>query len=165
MTHQTPGRGVADVETPREERPGPGRTWTIRVPACEWLTDNDRRRPIAVAGIVRDWRQAVVAACQQAQLPLNVSPVTIHAVLWWVGRRAPVNDSANLARTVKAIVDGLVPARDWVRGAKRGRTVGYGLIPDDSDRHVKATMWELRKSPLQWTAWVDLTVTEVPDGV
>lgn len=145
----------------------PGRSWHVRVPyAGEWLTDNDRRRPVAVSPIVRAWREAVVVACRQARLPQGITPVTIHAVMWWVGRTAPVRDRANLARTMKAIVDGLVPSRDWTRKNRqgntvRGRTVGYGLIPDDSDRHVKGpTTWELRKSPTM-QSWVDLSITEV----
>jgi hypothetical protein len=138
------------------------RTWTIMVPfAGKWMTANDRTRPIAAAGIIRDWRQAVFYACTEAKLPKGlVTPVRIHLACWHVGR-APVRDRANLAPTVKAIVDALTPARGFVYRGQQRRTIGYGLIPDDSDKHVVDTTWVLVPGI---RPRVDLTITEVLDA-
>jgi len=122
------------------------RTWALVVPACEWLTANTRLRPIQVAGEVRLWRQAVFVACQAAKLPTGITPVRIVAVAHYAGR-PPVRDRLNLAPTIKAVVDGLGPARTLFRNGKPAiRTVGYGFLPDDSDEHVLDTTWKLEQT-------------------
>lgn len=123
--------------------------WTIRIFApCAWLTANIERHHLARAAKVKKWRQAVVAACLEAQLPKGVTPVRIHAQVRYAGR-APVRDRLNLAPTIKAIVDALTPPRPFTKTDKRTglpreyTTVGYGFLPDDNDRHVLETTWAL----------------------
>ena len=134
-------------------------TWTLVVPACEWLTSNTRLRPIQVAAEVRLWRQAVFVACQRDKMPTGITPVRIVAVAHYVGR-APVRDRLNLAPTMKAIVDGLGPARTITRGRALIRTVGYGFLPDDSDEHVLDTKWTLERTDRQ--PRVELVLTHEP---
>ncbi len=134
--------------------------WRVVVPACEWLTANTRLRPIQVSGEVRLWRQAVFVACQRDRLPTGITPVRIVAVAHYVGR-APVRDRLNLAPTIKAVVDGLGPARTLFRNGKPTvRTVGYGFLPDDSDQHVVDTTWTLEQTHLQ--PRVELFLTHEP---
>lgn len=131
------------------------RSWTIRVPfAGEWLTANrsSRYRWHAPA-----WREAVMVACRQAKLPTGVTPVTIHAVCHYAGR-PPVRDAENLAPTMKAMVDGLTPTRLFIRLGRPHQRGGYGLIPDDSDRHVLRRTWDL--APTTGQPHVLLTITE-----
>lgn len=132
--------------------------WTIRVPACEWLTSNPRSTAARYARsrAIREWRQAVQVACTAAKLPTGISPVRIAAVARYQGR-APVRDRLNLAPTIKAAVDGLGPPRTIQRGATIIRTVGYGFLPDDSDAHVLDTTWTLRETTGQ--PCLELTLT------
>ena len=138
------------------------RTWTIRVPFnAAWLTANPRSTTdrYGRAELIRAWREAVVWACMMARLPKGISPVRLHVVMHYIGRR-PVRDIDNLAPTVKAIVDGLTPSREFKRDGRLYHTAGYGLIPDDSDRHVLGTTKELLPT-MSARPWVDLTITEV----
>jgi len=138
------------------------RTWHIRVPACTWLTANPRSTTdrYGRSRIVRDWREAVVAAATQARIPVRqLSPVTIEAVINYTGTR-PVRDTPNIFPTIKSIVDGLLPARTWTRAGKLHRTPGYGFLIDDSDRYVRKLDWSLQPSGSR-QAWVDLIIREV----
>lgn len=142
------------------------RTWRLEIFAPDaWLTANIERHRQARSRKVRAWREATVAACTVAGLPKGITPVTITAVVLHAGR-APVRDRLNLAPTLKAIVDGLTPPKTFRRDGKTYTTAGYGLLPDDSDRHVVDTTWRLERTHPQITRGaigrVDLTITEVP---
>jgi hypothetical protein len=105
-----------------------------------------------------------VVACQQAKLPTGITPVRIHADVFYEGTRPPVRDRLNLAPTLKAIVDGLGPARDFTRKRPDGtektyHTNGYGFLPDDSDKHVLDTTWTIAPSGARYQGWVDLHIT------
>lgn len=143
-----------------------------------WLTANRSLHHMARSARVADWREATVTACHRAGLPRGITPVTITAVIAYRGRR-PVRDTANLAPTMKAVIDGLTPARTVKVGKGINTRVrayrGYGFLPDDSDRHLLTTpIWVLREvteadrlGPLA-DGFVDLTIThhptEVPHG-
>ena len=105
--------------------------------AGAWLTSNPRSTVdwYGRARQVRAWRDATVIACHAARAPHGITPVRISMVARSTGR-APVRDSMNLYPTVKAIVDGLTPRRVITRGKRVYVTPGYGLLPDDDDRHV-----------------------------
>ena len=146
------------------------REWTIGVPIVQWLTANRdlhyRRRSEVVASI----RAGVVGACTRGDLPKGVTPVRLSAVAQYVSPRAPVRDRLNLAPTIKACVDGLTPQVVKVRKGKQVISLGYGLLPDDSDRHVLDTTWTLQRfdpdGPFHyglpgWAGLVVLTITEV----
>lgn len=135
------------------------RSWTITIPAPgPWLTANIERFYLGRSAAVRQWREATVWACTAARLPTDITPVTIHAACHYVGR-APVRDRLNLAPTIKALVDALTPPRTFVRKGKTYTTAGYGLLPDDSDKHVLGTDWQLVKA-VDGVAHVELTVRE-----
>lgn len=145
-------------------------TWTIGIPAVQWLTANRELHYRRRSELVRAWRQATVAACTRAQLPTGVTPVRLSAVAQYVTRSAPVRDRLNLAPTIKAIVDGLTPQVVKVRAGKQVVSEGYGLLPDDSDRHVLDTTWTLQRfdpdGPFNyglpgWAGLVVLTISEV----
>jgi hypothetical protein len=139
------------------------RIYTVYVPAAQaWLTANIERFRYRRAELVRDWREATWLACREMKLPTGITPVTIHAVCRYVGRR-PVRDNMNLAPTLKAVVDGLTPPRTTVRKGKTFRTVGYGLIPDDSDSHVRRITWELKPADARG-ARIELTITHHMEG-
>lgn len=136
------------------------RTWTIQVAFSQfWLTSN---KTSLYRHHARPWREAAHVACIAARLPKGITPVTIHAVCWYVGR-PPVRETPNLDPTIKAIVDGLTPKVISHRGGKPHARGGYGLIPDDSDRHVLARTFEMRRSDT--VPWVDLTITEVEGDI
>lgn len=149
----TAGRGMTEA-----------RTWTIRVPACEWLTSNPRSTSdrYGRADAVRAWRASVVVACTAARLPRGITPVTIYAHVRHAGR-CPVRDRLNFAPTIKAIVDGLTPPKVSLRGGVPNRTTGYGFIPDDSDVHVLRTEWDFQPSGVG-ASWVDLVLTQAAAG-
>lgn len=138
--------------------------WQVRVPApAQWLTANVDHHRYRRAALVRQWRAATVWACTAAKLPKGVTPVRIHALVQHAGR-APVRDRLNLAPTIKALVDGLSPSRSFVRAGVTHYTVGYGLLPDDSDAHVLDTTWQLERA-VDGRAAVVLTVTHCPQPV
>lgn len=139
------------------------RTWTITVvPPCAWLTGNVERYRYQRSSLVRQWREATVVACKAAKLPHGVSDVEVKGTVYYVGRR-PVRDRLNLANTFKAIIDALTPHKVKWRGGKPVVSVGYGFLPDDDDRHVRSTTWELvpAKSIGRSTPAVVLTITDL----
>jgi hypothetical protein len=135
--------------------------YRVEVPfAGEWLTSNK-------AGRYRHgstpWRHTAHMACRAAKLPTGLTPVILHLVAYYVGR-APVRDNANLYPTIKAIVDGLTPLKVSSRHGQRHTRGGYGLIPDDSDKHIRDLSWRLERSTTE-RPYVVLTVLHVPPTV
>lgn len=133
------------------------RTWTIRIPYTgRWLTAN---RTSSYRYGRNDWRNNTLIACKAARLPTDLHRIRLHVVAHWTGRNPPVRDRDNLRPTVKAIVDGLTPLRISTRAGKPHTRGGYGLIPDDSDKHIVATTIDLARSTSQ--PYVALTILEV----
>jgi hypothetical protein len=143
------------------------RTWKALIPkAADWLTSNNSHSVSLAARYahsekVRAWRRATVEALQRKRFPTAVSPVTIHLKFFYAGHR-PVRDRLNLEPTVKAIVDGVGPSRRITRDGQTWDTWGYGFLPDDDDKHLLATTWELL--PASGNA-VGLHITATPDTV
>lgn len=112
----------------------PAGEWVIVVNAPgKWLTANQvlgQLHPMARARAVRQWRTAAYNAAVDAGLPVGLRRVRIEVEARFRGK-APVHDRDNLAPTIKACVDGL--------GRPQGKAKGYGLVPDDSDRHIEST--------------------------
>ncbi len=143
------------------------RTWTIRFPApTKFLTMNDRRHWRQQAPDIKAWRWAVVAACKAAELPQNVAcRVRVDVTLHFAAGRAPVRDFQNAFATAKACCDGLAPHH--VRQTKAGAkvSIGYGLIPGDTDRWVEGPFLHkgetLPKRPGGPPGEVVVTVTEL----
>ncbi len=133
------------------------RSWSVRVPfAGAWLTSN---RATSYRWGAKGWRDSVMLACRAARLPTAITAVVdIHVDAFFVGR-PPVRDKINFQPTIKALVDGLVPLGVVTRSGKRHTRGGYGLLVDDSDKHVRNTTWELTKTTGQ--PYVQLTITEV----
>lgn len=147
-------------------------SWEISVPfAGEWLTANPRSTAnrYGRARAIKAWRTSTEQAARAAGLPKDITPVTIHAVACHTGR-PPVKDRLNLSPTIKAVVDGLTPTRLIVRKdkatgvVKRHLTPGYGFLPDDSDRHVLDTTWELQQLPPGGRPHVVLRIHHEPAG-
>lgn len=146
------------------------RVWRLAIAApCLWLTANDRRHHLGQAPLVREWRGAAYLAAKAAHLPTGLLRVRIDVVAHFRGR-PPVRDRANLSPTVKAVVDGLGPARSYKWRGRQITSVGYGLIPDDSDKHLDGPYLEIG-APLAAQAFgsvgeLMLTITElaVPDA-
>lgn len=147
------------------------RSWTITIPAPFWLTANKHLHHHQRSKIVHAWRQATVLACERASLPTDVTPVKLSAIAYYLGTHRPVRDRLNLAPTLKAITDGLTPHQVKQRQGRLVVSEGYGLLPDDSDRHVLDTVWGLeRLTPIDRfglpgvVGVVVLTITEVAHG-
>lgn len=130
--------------------------------AGEWLTSNPSStgNRYGRSRAIKAWRETTALICRAHRLPTGITPVTIQADIYYV-RRRPVRDKLNLAPTIKAIVDGLTPPKVWTRGGRQYRTLGHGFLPDDSDKHVLATTWDLH--PAQGLPCVELTIREAPD--
>lgn len=110
-------------------------SWTLTIPApCDWLTANDRDDRRRRASRIRSWRDAAAIYARQAKLPTGLERVRIDAVARFPGR-ARVRDASNLSDTLKAVVDGLGPARVGT-GRRSYAASGYGLIPDDDTKHL-----------------------------
>lgn len=144
------------------------RAWTITIPAPFWLTANKDLHYQQRSRIVHAWRKATVNACTRASLPTGVTPVRLSAIAYYLGTHRPVRDRLNLAPTLKAITDGLTPHQVKQREGRLVVSEGYGLLPDDSDRHVLDTVWGLeRLAPIDRFGMpgvvgvVALTITEV----
>jgi hypothetical protein len=140
------------------------REWTLVFDMpCEWLTANIDRDKYKRASLVKRIRAAVVKACEIEGLPKAVGPVTIHGIIHYTSKASPVRDRLNLAPTIKALVDGMTPAKTYTRDGKTHHVPGYGFLADDSDKHVLDTTWELKRAH-RWTEarWgvIQLTITE-----
>jgi hypothetical protein len=138
---------VSDPNLPAETVP---RQWEITILApATWLTANElnnRHNRFSRSTITKAWRKAACDAAARLRLPQDLDYVRIDAVARFPGR-APVRDRDNLRPTVKAAIDGLTPAKTFVRKGKLFHSPGYALIPDDNDRHLAATDIRIERSP------------------
>jgi hypothetical protein len=123
----------------------PGRVWELTLLApCPWLTSNTFNGPGDMHGrarLVRKWRQGIVESCRSGKLPTGDTRLDYISVLMTARFRGrpPVRDgnAGNLDPTKKAVLDGLGPSRTRKSSDGTRRTSpGWGLIPDDSDKHV-----------------------------
>jgi len=124
-----------------------GRVWTLTFLApCPWLTANTLNGPNdmhARARLVRKWRRCACDSCQAGNLPCGDARLDYIRVAMTARFRGrpPVRDgnAGNLDPTKKAVLDGLGPARTrQVNGVTR-TSPGWGLIPDDSDKHIESS--------------------------
>ena len=103
-------------------------TWTLTVRAPDvWINANKQLPHRAHTALVAVWRRAAYTYARHARLPQGLTRVRIQPVARLYGPGV-ARDAANLAPTIKAVVDGL--------GPPHGTAPGWGLIPDDSDRHL-----------------------------
>ena len=149
----------------------PGRVWTLMFLApCEWIlaNRNSAHNRFTRSKLTRQWRKAVVDCCREGDLPhgdTRLDLIKVAAVARFAGR-APVRDSENLRPTLKACVDGLTPSRLYRREGSETRVPGWGLIPDDNDRHLAAADIRLGE-PLptfvrgQHPGLITITITEL----
>jgi len=115
------------------------RTWTLVIPApCEWITANPGSAGVyTIAGLKRQWRRSACIIATTAKLPRGLDYVRIDTECWFPTEgRLPVRDRDNLRPTLKAAVDGLGPQTHLTRKGVVSVSPGYGLIVDDSDRHI-----------------------------
>lgn len=115
------------------------REWTLTIAApCAWLTANhinNRHNRYSRSALTKGWRTAGFEACGVAGLPTGLNVIDVAGVARFLGR-APVRDRDNLRPTLKAVIDGFGPARVWTRKGTTYHSPGYGLIPDDNDKHL-----------------------------
>jgi len=95
-------------------------TWTVTVASeLPMLNLNQRMHWAKKAQLTKHWRRLAMVNAMAADLPRNLNRVHIVAHV-----TKPTNrqyDAHNLLPTLKAAIDGLVD---------------YGLIPDDTNRHL-----------------------------
>lgn len=106
----------------RGARPAEGRTavYELWVPQpAGWINANHRMHWAQKAKLTKAWREAGVVYARLAKLPKGLERVQIEAYV--VKKTAREYDAHNLTLTAKALVDGLVD---------------YGLVPDDTNKHV-----------------------------
>ncbi len=133
-----------------------GRVWTLQFMApCAWIlaNRNSAHERYSRSSLVRGWRRAMVDCCSCGDVVLpcgedRLDLIAIDATARFRGR-APVRDSDNLGPTLKAVKDALAVPR---RHGKHPPAAGYGLIPEDSDKHVAHA--EIRiGEPLPRSVW------------
>lgn len=149
-----------------------GRMWTLTLLApCEWITKNkvnDQWDRYKVAKLTKTWRQSMVSACANGGLPHGdnrLDYIRIEAEARFRGRAA-VRDRNNLEPTLSAIQDGLTPAKVLTRKGRRIPIPGWGLIPDDSDKHVELSrIWVGEPLPItvvvSHPGFLIVTITEL----
>lgn len=86
----------------------------------KWINANQKLHWGDSSPQVRSWRHAVAVAAFNADVPSGMDYAQIHGFVFKPTAR--IYDPANLAPTMKAIVDGLVQ--------------NYGLLPDDDYLHL-----------------------------
>lgn len=105
--------------------------WVVTVPTPGWWLTANNVSPnrYAQGRRVKAWREVAYAAAKACRphLPTGLDRVRVDVLYRWAKR--PVLEVANLAPTLKAVIDGAI-------GPKRGQSVGYGVVVDDSDRHL-----------------------------
>jgi hypothetical protein len=102
--------------------------WTITIPRpVRWLTANDRGH-WDITTRTKAWRNAAFVAALRVKPPKGLNLVRVDALFQFAGQ-PPVRELENLRPTLKAAVDGAI-------GPRRRTAAGYGIVPDDSDRHV-----------------------------
>lgn len=126
-----------------------GRVWRLALVApCPWLTSNTLNGPADIpirSRRVAKWRKTMCDCCGGSEpLPTGgqrLDYIRVQMVARFLGR-PPVRDgnAGNLDPTKKAVLDGLGPARTRkVNGTVRTYP-GWGLIPDDSDKHIESAV-------------------------
>lgn len=120
---------------------------TLTIPApCQFINLNQRMHYHPKAELTRKWRHAAHAAAHDAGLPTGLEKVHIVAHIHKTTNRD--YDAHNLMPTLKACVDGLVD---------------YGLIIDDTNRHVIGP--DVRHGTKQPTPAITLTITQEETNV
>lgn len=167
---ETPGGNVLAASNRGDAREVPDvpariTTWTIRIDAPRaWITANHRMNRWKLADAVRDWRTAGFYAAHNTRpkLPTGLQLARVDILLRWA--KPPVRDVENARETVKAAVDGAL-------GPRRGG-LGYGVVVDDSDKHLIYGSYEselivVRPSVLVLKPFVGqivMTVTDLSGG-
>lgn len=119
------------------------RIWKLILPApCQLWSANDEHRgnEYDTARIRKTWRGAVFDRLSAIDAPTGLPRVRFSIVFHFTsdGRR----DALNYASTAKPIIDGFAPPflQKPTKAKPRGSfSPGYGMIPDDTPRHVEAT--------------------------
>ena len=145
------------------------REWVLRIVAPDmWVTANYPKSRWARGPLVAAWRRASYQAAQAAKLPKGLARVRIEPVAHFRGR-PPVREAPNLSSTIKAVVDGLGPEdRGKTAGGTPWIAPGYGLVPDDDDKHVELVQTVIGKplapKPYAPVGELVLTISEVCDA-
>lgn len=128
--------------------PVTGREWTLAIPApASWLTNNSREHRMADAPVTKAWRTAGYVAARRARLPQGLGHVRVTPTARLVGPGV-VREAPNLAPTIKAVVDGLGPSRVITkRDGTQYHAPGWGLVLDDSDRHLTLDQTVIERLP------------------
>lgn len=156
------------------------RIWTLTLMApCVWLTANTLNGPNdgpARSRAIRLWRKAMCDCCRAGNLPCGdqrLDLIRVRMTARFRGR-PPVRDgnAGNLDPTKKAVLDGLGPERNRMWKGELRKFAGWGLIPDDSDKHLESASIVVGE-PLPPTVIADhpglliVTITELakPDAL
>jgi crossover junction endodeoxyribonuclease RusA len=135
-------RDLQALQLPEVKNPEP-RLWQLHIPAplewrahkgtgrmylaAKWANANHHYTPLKRNRLTQEWREAAMNRAVVLGLPQNIADrVFVEAFIHMETGRS--YDAQNLYPTAKACVDGLVTGK--------GRIKGYGLIPDDSNRHM-----------------------------
>jgi hypothetical protein len=98
--------------------------WRLLIKApVAWVNANDRGHWRPRAALIAEWRRAGAIYARQARLPRIDPPVVLTAYVHRIDNRRA--DAQNMAPTIKAVVDGIVD---------------HGVLPDDANKYVAATI-------------------------
>jgi len=88
-----------------------------------WVSANDRGHWRPRAALVAEWRRAGAIYARKARLPRIDGTVVLTALVHRIDNRRA--DAANMYPTIKAVIDGVVD---------------HGVLPDDANKYVTATV-------------------------
>lgn len=112
--------------------------WTLLIPApTKWLDANRRARlhHMQRSRETAQWRDATFWYAAQAKLPKSLDRVGIAATLWFPTNRH--RDRENYYDAVKPCIDALTDP-------KKPGQAGWGLIRDDTPKHLAPVVLDLR---------------------
>lgn len=139
------------------------RTWTLTISAPTRMYSvnaNVHWRRLAEAR--KAWRETTFVLAQQARLPKRLDKVRIDITLHFTDRRP--RDTANFHPTVGKPITDAFGAQRVVNGKSGVRVeVGYGLIPDDTPRHLDGPHLLIGEPASRTTYPLGLAVVTVTD--
>lgn len=119
------------------------RTWYLLIPAPAplWSTnDSHRHGPRATSASRVAWRKAGYDAAMIARLPKGLQRVRFAVTFHFQDRIH--RDALNYSETAKPVIDSWGPPffQKPTKKAPKGKSApGWGLIPDDTPKHLEST--------------------------
>ncbi|MEV0646043.1 hypothetical protein AB0I28_12335 [Phytomonospora sp. NPDC050363] len=136
-----------------------------------FMNSNDRLSRWEKARRTKAWRSSAFLLARVNHLPQGLERIRVDAVLYFTTARD--RDTSNYELTLKPIVDALGPDKSRVSKDKQGRlkrveAPGWGVIPNDTPKHLSGPHIVLDEIPLGDVlsfGKVQLTITDLTPTV